>query len=214
MILGMCIVCSGSEAFSHLTLLQRNTLACNMLSFVDFYRPSYFLLENVDALLYAKLLAEQEGQKMVRGIKQGMIKLILRALIKLGYVISVQYHHLCLLSINFDILRYQAHFKVLQAGQYGSPQSRLRVIFWGARRNLPLPPFPIPTHCTPDDVDKYNLETGQRLWPAVRVRPSPETRNNLLEWLQFAPLLPVTVEDAISDLVCHNDLDFVLRPLS
>ena len=94
-------------------------------------------------------------------------------------------------------------------------------LFWSWSGNicivtllLPLPSFPIPTHCTPDDVDKYNLETGQRLWPAVRVRPSPETRNNLLEWLQFAPLLPVTVEDAISDLVCHNVLDFVLRPLS
>ena len=116
--------------------------------------------------------------------------------------------------MNINILRYQAHFKVLQAGQYGSPQSRLRIIFWGAKRDLPLPPFPIPTHCTPDDVDKYNLETGQRLWPAVRVRPSPETRNNLLEWLQFAPLLPVTVEDAISDLVCSNDLDYVLRSLN
>lgn len=62
----------------------RNTLACNMLSFVDFYRPSYFLLENVDALLYAKLKAEQDGAKQVGGIKNGMIKFILRTLTMLG----------------------------------------------------------------------------------------------------------------------------------
>ena len=97
--------------------------------------------------------------------------------------------------------RYQAHLKVLQAGQYGSPQSRLRVIFWGSKRTLPLPPFPIPTHCTPDDVDKYKLPTGRRLWPVVRVIPDSEHRE---EWLQFAPLLPVTIEDAISGLVCFS----------
>lgn len=96
------------------------------------------------------------------------------------------------------LLRYQVHFKVLQAGQYGSPQSRLRLIFWGAKRTLPLPRFPIPTHCTPDDVDKYKLPGEARLWPAVRVIPDSE---NKLDWLQWAPFLPVTVEDAISDLV-------------
>ena len=96
------------------------------------------------------------------------------------------------------MVSYQAHMKILQAGQYGSPQSRLRIIFWGAKRTLRLPPFPVPTHCTPDDVDKYKLPTGTLLWPAVRVNPDSEHR---LDWLQFAPLLPVTVEDAISDLV-------------
>ncbi|KAI0705891.1 S-adenosyl-L-methionine-dependent methyltransferase [Cytidiella melzeri] len=171
--------CQGFSGMNHVKKVDdpRNTLACNMLSYVDFYRPSYFLLENVDALLYAKLQAEQDGAKQVGGIKQGMVKFILRALISLGY---------------------QVHFKVLQAGQYGSPQSRVRVIFWGSKNTLPLPQFPIPTHCTRDDVDKYNLTTGQRLWPAVRVRP--HKYDNLQDWLQVAPLLPVTVEDAIGDL--------------
>lgn len=63
-----------------------------MLSFVDFYRPSYFLLENVDALLYAKLQAEQNGAKQVGGIHNGMIKFILRTLTALGY--DLQYHTL------------------------------------------------------------------------------------------------------------------------
>jgi DNA (cytosine-5)-methyltransferase 1 len=57
-----------------------------MLSYVEFYRPSYFLLENVDAFLYAKLQARQEGAKHVGGIKHGMVKFILKSLLMLGYV--------------------------------------------------------------------------------------------------------------------------------
>ena len=55
-----------------------------MLSFVDFYRPSYFLLENVDALLHAKLKAKQDGAKQVGGINFGVVKFILRTLTAFG----------------------------------------------------------------------------------------------------------------------------------
>lgn len=97
---------------------------------------------------------------------------------------------------------YQAHFKLLQAGQYGAPQNRLRVIFLGAKRDLPLPEFPIPTHCTADDVQHVKLDTGNLLRPVVRVIPSDENEIKVRRsWLQFAPLLRVSVEDAISDLV-------------
>ena len=105
---------------------------------------------------------------------------------------------------------YQAHFKLLQAGQYGAPQTRLRVIFLGAKRGLPLPRFPIPTHCTADDVMQKRLETGNLLRPAVRVIPYEEKDvENRKAWLQFAPHLRVSVEDAISDLV---RLPFPLLP--
>lgn len=99
-------------------------------------------------------------------------------------------------------VRYQASFKLLQAGQYGAPQSRLRVIFLGAKRDITLPMFPIPTHCTADDVMQIKLETGNLLRPAVRVIPTDDKEIETRQaWLQFAPFLRVSVEDAISDLV-------------
>ncbi len=61
--------------------------------------------------------------------------------------------------------------------------------------------FPIPTHCTADDVYKRKLPTGDTLYPLVRFRPYDADLTNALVHLQYAPLLPVTVEDAISDLV-------------
>lgn len=67
--------------------------------------------------------------------------------------------------------------------------------------------FPIPTHCTADDAQHVTFEGGILLRPVVRVIPTEnkdiETRRS---WLQFAPLLRVSVEDAISDLVCFSPL--------
>lgn len=63
----------------------RSTLICNMLSYVDFYRPKYFLLENVTGLLYFRPGAKQLGQSMVGGVSMGIVKFIFRTLISLGY---------------------------------------------------------------------------------------------------------------------------------
>ncbi|KIP09557.1 hypothetical protein PHLGIDRAFT_116344 [Phlebiopsis gigantea 11061_1 CR5-6] len=183
--------CQGFSRMNHTKTVDdyRNTLVCNMLSYVDFYRPKYFMLENVEGILYHPLAATQErpGSTMEGGVRMGVVKLILRVLISLGY---------------------HAHFKLLQAGQYGAPQSRLRTIFLGAKRDLPLPAFPIPTHCTADDVQHVTLETGNLLRPVVRVIPSVtgdiKARRS---WLQFAPLLRVSVEDAISDLPRFDWID-------
>lgn len=160
------------------------------------------MLENVEGILYHPLAATQErpGSTMEGGVRMGVVKLILRVLISLGYVEHLQWRVHCL---HTPLFRYHAHFKLLQAGQYGAPQSRLRTIFLGAKRDLPLPAFPIPTHCTADDVQHVTLETGNLLRPVVRVIPSVtgdiKARRS---WLQFAPLLRVSVEDAIGDLVC------------
>ena len=56
-----------------------------MISYVEFYRPLFFLLENVLGLLSYSLGERKEGTKIMSGIKMGVVKFILRALTSLGY---------------------------------------------------------------------------------------------------------------------------------
>ncbi|RDW85585.1 hypothetical protein BP5796_03910 [Coleophoma crateriformis] len=58
-------------------------------------------------------------------VKQGIFKLTLALLTSLGY---------------------QVHYKVLQVGQFGVPQSRSRFVLWATAPGLVLPKFPEPTH--------------------------------------------------------------------
>lgn len=62
----------------------RSTLVCNMLSYVEFYRPSYFLLENVLGLLQYPLRGRMVGRTVVGGVKMGVVKFIVRSLTCLG----------------------------------------------------------------------------------------------------------------------------------
>ncbi|KAI9490147.1 S-adenosyl-L-methionine-dependent methyltransferase [Zychaea mexicana] len=133
----------------------KNTLVCTALSYVDFYKPSYFLLENVRGLVSYKLGAEK--------IKNGVLKYILRCLTSMGY---------------------QVRFGIHQAGNHGVAQSRRRLIVWGARIGKQLPDFPEPatcfsgttnvTICVENGQDKtsicYYNRTGNRApLPAVTV---------------------------------------------
>ncbi|KAF5373890.1 hypothetical protein D9758_000794 [Tetrapyrgos nigripes] len=157
----------------------RCTLPTNMLSYLEFYEPDYFLLENVVGLLgYSCRATQKSVHKISGGIEMGMVKLIVRALLALGY---------------------QARFKILQAGQYGCPQSRQRIIFFGARRGLKLPEFPIPTHAFWKPAHNWNLPIDrsgkQKLYAASRSRdPHPQQGH------ACAPLKPVSVNQAVSDL--------------
>ena len=172
---------------------------CNMLSYVEFYRPKFFLLENVLGLLNHKLQVNKAGLQEGNLIAHGIVKFILRTLTSLGYV-----PFQCLLlpppkkatcSNNAMIAianRYQVRFSVLQAGVYGSPQNRRRVIFWGARRGIPLPEFPIPTHNFESTMWTVQLDTGLKLDHVTRDPDRP---------YRGAPLRAVTVDDVISDLV-------------
>ncbi|KAJ1737906.1 hypothetical protein LPJ72_000061 [Coemansia sp. Benny D160-2] len=102
----------------------KTSLIANALSYVDFYRPSYFLLENVRGLLNYRLGGVQVGPGKVKGgIEMGMLKFILRTLTTMGY---------------------QARFYVLQAGNYGIAQSRRRLFVWACKRGLRLPGVPQP----------------------------------------------------------------------
>ncbi|KAL6300510.1 S-adenosyl-L-methionine-dependent methyltransferase [Sparassis latifolia] len=158
----------------------RNTLVCNMLAYVEFYRPSYFLLENVVGLLSYSL----KGQASKQGVRMGIVKFVIRTLTCLGY---------------------QVHFKVLQAGQYGAPQGRRRVIFWGSKRDVPLPQFPIPTHCFPKPMHHFNLENGDSLHPATRA--NVDETSDRSDYHQCAPLPPITVNSAIGDLMTARDME-------
>jgi DNA (cytosine-5)-methyltransferase 1 len=67
---------------------------CNMLSYVEFYRPKFFLLENVLGLLIHKLQVNKEGPQEGNVVAHGIIKFILRTLTSLGYVpfSNISYH--------------------------------------------------------------------------------------------------------------------------
>lgn len=98
--------------------------------------------------------------------------------------------------------RYQVHCKVLQAAQFGAPQSRERAIFWAARRDVLLPDFPFPTHNYLKVVNSYELPTGEVLHRPVRLPPlSDDPQTERREYRQYAPFRAVTIEDAIGDLV-------------
>ncbi|KAK0441911.1 S-adenosyl-L-methionine-dependent methyltransferase [Armillaria borealis] len=161
----------------------RSTLPMVMLAYTEWYEPRYFLLENVVGMLTARLGAKSasHGRSLVGGMEMGVIKLILRILTSLGYQVRV---------------------KILQAGAYGAPQQRNRILIWGARRGLPLPEFPIPTHAFQRLAVRWKLPgfEGESLSRATRSR-NPEDDH------QCAPLKPVTVDDAIGDLIIPSTYD-------
>ncbi|KAF8201752.1 C5-DNA-methyltransferase [Pholiota molesta] len=153
----------------------RTTMSCNMLSYVEHYNPTYFLLENVFGFLAHRFYSNHQtksGAVIETEIQMGMAKFVVRTLIALGY---------------------QVRFKVLQAAQYGVPQGRRRVIFWGAKCGVPLPSFPVPMYAYDKGMHKVNLPTGDTLEPETRSK-DPEVYH------QYAPLRPVTVDAAIGDL--------------
>ncbi|PNH07911.1 DNA (cytosine-5)-methyltransferase 1B [Tetrabaena socialis] len=132
------------------------------LSYLDFYRPRFFLLENVP--LFGR---------------HSYFRRALRTLLELGY---------------------QARFGVLHAGHVGLPQSRKRLFLWGAAEGEPLPDWPAPLHalCPAGPGGAAVSVPGVPITPCDRVRyqtaPCPARAG------RGAPLRPVTVRDAISDL--------------
>ncbi|KAG1724751.1 S-adenosyl-L-methionine-dependent methyltransferase [Suillus paluster] len=120
----------------------RSTLVCNMIAYVEFYRPMYFLLENVSGIL--------EHSLKEKTVASGVVKFIYAALLALNY---------------------QVEFNVLHAANYGAPQARKRVLFVAARQGVPLPDFPIPTHFFPHSrVQRVKLPTGAYLGPVSRLK--------------------------------------------
>jgi DNA (cytosine-5)-methyltransferase 1 len=143
-----------------------------MLSVAEVYEPNFFLLENVTGLLQHSSRAG-DGRR----VEKAMLKLIIRGLHSLDY---------------------QVRFKILQAGQYGAPQDRQRLIFFGAKRGCKLAEFPIPTHAFPRAADNYRLLLkNDHIPPAKRGRGPGDDHI-------FAPHTGVTIQDAIGDLVSDS----------
>ena len=69
----------------------RSTLPVNMLSYLEHYSSDYFLLENVKGILDYPLMSStaKNGRSLEGGIKSGVVKLIIRVLIALGYGYSI-----------------------------------------------------------------------------------------------------------------------------
>ncbi|KAK5639618.1 hypothetical protein RI129_012110 [Pyrocoelia pectoralis] len=131
----------------------KNSLIASYLSFCDYYRPAYFILENVRNFVSFK--------------RSMVLKLTLRCLLAIGY---------------------QVTFGVLQAGHYGVPQTRRRLIIMAAAPGFLLPVYPEPQHVFSKKgcqlsvpVDDFKYYTGAR-------------------WGSSAPYRTITVRDAMSDL--------------
>ncbi|KAE9380648.1 S-adenosyl-L-methionine-dependent methyltransferase [Stipitochalara longipes BDJ] len=127
----------------------KNSLIVLYLSYLDFYRPNYFLLENVRGILVHKLGATQvDRHKTQGGIEKGTVKFILRALTSLGY---------------------QCQYTTLQAAEHNTPQSRRRVIFWAAQPGYPLPAFPQPSHVVNSRLSPLSWHRIRRSAPHAAV---------------------------------------------
>lgn len=131
----------------------KNSLVASYLSYCDFYRPKYFILENVRNFV---------------AFKKGMVlKLTLRALLDMGY---------------------QCTFGILQAGNYGVPQTRRRLIIMAAAPGYKLPLYPEPTNVF-----------SRRACSLTTSIDGKRFSTNIL-WDEAAPRRTCTIQDAMSDL--------------
>lgn len=106
--------------------LFKNSLIVSYLSYCDYYRPKYFILENVRNFVSFK-----------RSI---VLKLTLRCLLAMGYQVS---------------------FGVLQAGHYGVPQTRRRLIIFAAAPGYVLPSYPEPLHVFNKRGCQLSVQVGE-----------------------------------------------------
>lgn len=83
--------------------LFKNSLVVSCLSYCDYYRPKFFIMENVRNFVSFK--------------RSMVLKLTLRCLLRMGY---------------------QCTFGILQAGNYGIPQTRRRYITFKLYRLIVL----------------------------------------------------------------------------
>ncbi|CAH1179610.1 unnamed protein product [Phaedon cochleariae] len=133
--------------------LFKNSLVVSFLSYCEYYRPKYFVLENVRNFVSFK--------------RSMVLKLTLRCLLAMGY---------------------QVTFGVLQAGHYGVPQTRRRLIIMAAAPGFILPKYPEPLHV-------FNKRGCQLSFTVDGWRYF-----NGCEWKESAPYRTICVRDAMSDL--------------
>lgn len=140
-----CQTHSGLNMFKQANDPKSN-LIFNALSYVDHYRPDFVYFENVQGFLsYALGTTQASKHRLEGGLKMGGLKLVVRALVDLGY---------------------QVRFCLLQAGHYGTPQGRIRFFLIAAREGMPLPELPQPTHEFPQNRGlEIKLTNGETIAP-------------------------------------------------
>ncbi|KAH7957108.1 hypothetical protein HPB52_015343 [Rhipicephalus sanguineus] len=145
---------SGMNRFNSRQYSQfKNSLIASYLSYCEYYRPRFFLLENVRNFVSFK--------------RSMVLKLTLRCLISMGY---------------------QCTFGVLQAGNYGVPQTRRRAIILAAAPGERLPLYPEPQHVFAPRACQLTVMVDERKYLSN------------CKWSSSAPLRTITVRDAMSDL--------------
>ncbi|KAF9041782.1 S-adenosyl-L-methionine-dependent methyltransferase [Hymenopellis radicata] len=174
------VIVAGFPCQSHSTLNmfksesdRKSNLILPTLSFVELLQPDYCFFENVPGFLQYRLNATQVSPHKVKGgIERGGLKLVLRALLDMGY---------------------QVRFGQLQAAHYGTPQRRERFFLCAAKRGLRLPEFPQPTHNYPDarDLSIKNI---------CGIYGRETTIQCISNSKGIAPHSYVSVRDAIEDL--------------
>lgn len=162
-----------------------------MLATVAHYRPAIFFMENVPGIIQYRLLGVKEGGAIHGGISQGVMKLVCRYMTSLGYV-YLHSHPAHQRLLNFH--RYQGGFRIVYSAHYGSPQDRMRVLGEWTLPETPLPSYPIPTHHHIPRQAKIKLNNSQVIMPATRALGPSDHHFG-------APFRPVSIDDAISDLV-------------
>ncbi|XP_076291228.1 DNA methyltransferase 1a [Lasioglossum baleicum] len=145
---------SGMNRFnSRQYSLFKSSLVVSYLSYCDYYRPKFFIMENVRNFVSFK--------------KSMVLKLTLRCLVRMGY---------------------QCTFGVLQAGSYGVPQTRRRMIILAAAPGQILPKYPEPTH----------VFSKRACTLSVLVNNKKYSSN--CTWIDSAPFRTISVRDSMSDL--------------
>ena len=122
---------------------NNNSLYKELLRIVKEKKPKYFLGENVKGILSLGGYANDFDKKNKEG---RVVKQILKDMRSIGYDVK---------------------WKLLNAADYGVPQNRQRVIFFGIRKDLGSVDkfkYPLPTHSVKDDL---MLEKTPTLWDAI-----------------------------------------------
>ncbi|XP_071643809.1 DNA methyltransferase 1a [Temnothorax longispinosus] len=147
--------CQGFSGMNRFNFRQyslfKNSLIVTSLAYCDYYRPKFFLMENVRNFVSFK--------------KSMVLKLTLRCLVRMGY---------------------QCTFGILQAGSYGIPQTRRRMILIAAAPGEILPRYPEPTHVFNKQCCSSNVLVDNKKFT--------------LAWKKSAPYRTITVKDALYDL--------------
>ena len=145
---------SGMNRFnSRQYSLFKNSLVVSCLSYCDYYRPKFFIMENVRNFVSFK--------------RSMILKLTLRCLVRMGY---------------------QCTFGILQAGNYGIPQTRRRLIILAAAPGEILPKYPEPTHVFSKRACQLSVIVDNKKY------------SSNCDWTESAPYRTITVRDAMSDL--------------